>query len=120
MKKVWVNVVPVLCVAAVASGQVPESAQPATPQVATEPNPPAELGGVDGGAENNPTKGEMGVKLHDAVARGFDYLKSQQNIDGSVGDRGRGRYGRHVGITALCALAWMSDRIATAPVVSAV
>jgi hypothetical protein len=109
MKKVWVNVVPVLCVAAVASGQVPESAQPATPQVATEPSPPAELGGVDGGAENNPTKGEMGVKLHDAVARGFDYLKSQQNIDGSVGDRGRGRYGRHVGITALCALAWMSD-----------
>jgi hypothetical protein len=48
----------------------------------------------------------MTPALHQAVTRGFEYLKSQQNSDGSFG---RGRYGRHVGITALCALAYMAD-----------
>ena len=58
------------------------------------------------GAENNPAADEMTPALHDSVRRGFIYLKSMQNADGSFG---RGRYGKHVGITALCALAYMSD-----------
>lgn len=57
-------------------------------------------------AENNPLAEEMTPAVHEAVERGFQYLRSQQNSDGSFG---RGRYGRNVGITALCALAYMSD-----------
>lgn len=58
------------------------------------------------GAENNPAADEMDAELHQAVDRAFAYLKSQQNADGSFG---RGRYGKHVGITSLCAIAFMSD-----------
>jgi len=61
---------------------------------------------ADAGAQNNPLAGEMTPELHEAVEAGFRYLRSQQNTDGSFG---RGRYGRHVGITSLCALAFMSD-----------
>ncbi len=57
-------------------------------------------------AENNPLAEEMTEDLHKAVERGFVYLKAQQNDDGSFG---RGRYGKHVGITALAALAYMAD-----------
>ena len=57
-------------------------------------------------AENNPLADESTEALEEAVRRGFVYLKNQQNSDGSFG---RGRYGRHVGITALCALAFMAD-----------
>jgi hypothetical protein len=48
----------------------------------------------------------MTPELAQAVERGFAYLDNQQNSDGSFG---RGRYGKHVGITALCALAYMAD-----------
>lgn len=58
------------------------------------------------GAENNPLAIEMNDALTDAVQRGLIYLESQQNSDGSFG---RGQYGRHVGITALCGLAFMAD-----------
>src|SRR5437773_1810147 len=57
-------------------------------------------------AENNPAAGEMTEQLHQAVAKGLEYLKGQQNSDGSFG---HGRYGKHVGITALCGLAFMAD-----------
>lgn len=57
-------------------------------------------------AENNPLAGEMTEELKQAVTKGFEYLKGQQNSDGSFG---RGRYGKHVGITALCGLAYMAD-----------
>jgi hypothetical protein len=57
-------------------------------------------------AENNPLANEMTDDLRKAVSNGFEYLRSQQNADGSFG---RGRFGRHVGITALCALAYMAD-----------
>ncbi|MHC4415202.1 MAG: prenyltransferase/squalene oxidase repeat-containing protein [Planctomycetota bacterium] len=67
---------------------------------------PETIGGPGQGAQNNPTEGEMSEALQDAVSRGFTYLRAQQNSDGSFG---RGRYGRHVGITALCGLAFMSD-----------
>ncbi|MHC4210188.1 MAG: prenyltransferase/squalene oxidase repeat-containing protein [Planctomycetota bacterium] len=88
----------------------PEAPQPETPEPeASEPATPPENGNNGRSAQNNPLQGEFTAALHGAVSRGFVYLKSQQNIDGSVGDRGRGRYGKHVGITSLCALAWMSD-----------
>lgn len=57
-------------------------------------------------AQNNPAENEMPLELHASVDGGFAYLRSMQNSDGSFG---RGRYGRHVGITALCALAFMAD-----------
>lgn len=60
----------------------------------------------DLGAENNPLANEMTPDVHQAVRRGFVYLKSKQNNDGSFG---RGRYGRNVAITSLAALAFMSD-----------
>ena len=66
--------------------------------------PAAERDGAS--AENNPLATEMNPQLDRAVERGLQYLKSQQNADGSFG---RGRYARHVGITALAALAFMSD-----------
>ena len=72
--------------------------QQAVDQQAAEPD--------ERGAENRPTANEMTDQLDDGVARGLIYLKAHQNSDGSFG---RGRYGRHVGITALCALAFMSD-----------
>lgn len=83
----------------------------ARPQVEPEQLQPAQDDGEaasrdDTGAQNNPLENEMTPQLHRAVEAGFRYLKSQQNSDGSFG---RGRYGRHVGITALCALAYMSD-----------
>jgi hypothetical protein len=60
----------------------------------------------DQGAQNNPLEGEFTQAHIDAIELGMEYLKGQQNSDGSFG---RGRYGRHAGITALCALAFMSD-----------
>ncbi|MHC4963514.1 MAG: prenyltransferase/squalene oxidase repeat-containing protein [Planctomycetota bacterium] len=93
----------------------PEAPQPETPEPeASEPATPPENGNNGRSAQNNPLQGEFTAALHGAVSRGFVYLKSQQNIDGSVGDRGRGRYGKHVGITSLCALAWMSDGLLAA------
>ena len=60
----------------------------------------------DRSAQNRPVAEEMSETLYQAVEKGFVYLKSQQNADGSFG---RGQYNKHVGITALCALAFMSD-----------
>ncbi len=76
----------------------PVEAPPDTPPAAIDPD--------STGAQNNPSQGEMSRDLQDAVGRGFLYLRAQQNSDGSFG---RGRYGKHVGITALCGLAYMSD-----------
>ncbi len=67
--------------------------------------PPAEFP-AGRGAQNNPTEGEMTEPLNKAITRGFGYLKAHQNSDGSFG---RGRYGKHVGITSLCGLAFMAD-----------
>jgi prenyltransferase beta subunit len=57
-------------------------------------------------AQNNPTQNEMTPELEAAVARGLEYLKNIQNSDGSFG---RGKFGRHAGITSLAALAFMAD-----------
>ena len=68
--------------------------------------PPPDAANDEGGAQNRPLKNEMSVELDEQIGRGFIYLRSQQNSDGSYG---RGRYGRHVGITALAGLAYMAD-----------
>jgi len=60
----------------------------------------------DDGAENRPLENEMTPELDAAIERALEYLVLQQNVDGSFG---RGRYGRHVGITALSGLAFMAD-----------
>ena len=73
------------------------------PQRAT---PQSDVANEDKGAQNKPIKNEMSEELQEQVGRGFIYLRSQQNSDGSYG---RGRYGRHVGITALAGLAFMAD-----------
>lgn len=94
-------------------GPIPAAPQPSSNKQVAPPqeNPqgkqpePAEPR-PEASAENNPTANEITPELNEAVKRGFEYLKTQQNSDGSFG---RGRYGRHVGITALCALAYMAD-----------
>jgi hypothetical protein len=75
-----------------------------TPQRPTLPQP--QNGPLGVGAENRPAPGEITPELTAAIERGLVYLASSQNGDGSFG---RGRYGRHVGIAALCGLAFMAD-----------
>ena len=57
-------------------------------------------------AQNQPSHQEMNTESEEATRRGLRYLASIQNDDGSFG---RGRFARHVGITALCGLAFMAD-----------
>jgi hypothetical protein len=49
---------------------------------------------------------EITPQLQAAVRRGMEYLAREQGADGSFGSQ---RYGKHVGITALACLAFMSD-----------
>ena len=49
---------------------------------------------------------EITPELQTAVSRGLQYLAAQQQPDGSFGAE---RYGRHVGITALAGVAFMSQ-----------
>ena len=72
----------------------------------SEPDSSSSETPVDTSAQNNPAAGEITPELRKAQALGFEYLKTMQNSDGSFG---RGRYGKHVGITALCAIAYMAD-----------
>lgn len=46
-------------------------------------------------------------KLRQSISRGLQWLARQQSQDGSFGSQSQ--YGRHVGITALACLAFMSD-----------
>ena len=62
--------------------------------------------GDDAGAENRPMEGETTPAWRTSVDRGLRALAGLQNDDGSFG---RGRFGRHSGITSLCALALMAD-----------
>lgn len=59
------------------------------------------------GAENVAMAGEITPALDRAVTRGLAALAAAQNPDGSWD--GGSRYGRHVGITGLAALAFMAD-----------
>ncbi len=76
---------------------------------ATGVQPEVENPGVPGGAESAPLLDdpEITAELLSSVRRGLDYIASQQNEDGSFGQDTR--YGKNVGITGLCALAFMSD-----------
>lgn len=60
-------------------------------------------------AENNPLTGqpEITPELEAAVTRGLSFLAHSQGADGSFGEDER--YGKNVGITGLCALAFMAD-----------
>ena len=58
------------------------------------------------GAENAPAEAEITPKLEEAVRRGFDSLRRLQKPDGSFGE---GRYGEHIGVSSLCAIAFMAD-----------
>ncbi len=84
-------------------------AEPTTPTAPPEPEPLAAAPAATKqltGAENSPAESEWTPELEAAVSRGLEQLAQLQNADGSFG---RGRYGRHVGITALCALAFMAS-----------
>lgn len=97
---------------ALASGQDP---QPATDEPIAHPAQPSTddenpVGADDNtGAQNAPLldEPEINPRLNDSVRRGLVYLASQQNADGSFGPDNR--FGQNVGITGLCALAFMSD-----------
>ncbi|MSR18222.1 MAG: prenyltransferase [Phycisphaerales bacterium] len=94
--------------AAIGVQGIPEVAGPPVPVTTTAPPeaPEAAVAAVAAGAENAPEEAESTPQLVSSVSRGLEYLKSIQNEDGSFG---RGRYGRHVGIAALAALAFMAD-----------
>ena len=87
----------------------PPTEEPPPPDAAKPPavaNEPGDAERPDSSAQNNPIDQEMTAELERAVSQGLAYLKTQQNDDGSFGT---GRYARHVAITALAALAFMSD-----------
>ena len=69
----------------------PEGAAPA----ATQPS-----------AANTPAVGEISAELDPAIERGLRALADMQEDDGAFSG---GRYGKHVGITALACLAFMAD-----------
>ena len=82
-----------------------ELSAPTLPQQPTAPT--KEQPALDrAGAENKPAANEITPELTQAIKRGLAFLASTQNEDGSFG---RGRYGRHAGISALCGLAFMAD-----------
>jgi hypothetical protein len=94
--------------------EAPAEAQPASENGEAAPVPPAQENGEKPApangerdtAQNNPLEAEMNEELSLKVQQGLEYLKREQKSDGSFGV---GRYSRHVGITSLCALAFMSD-----------
>ncbi len=75
--------------------------------MAFAPAPLAMAQPAGGGAANaDPNFAEITPELQAAVNRGLKYLVDQQQPDGSFGAE---RYGRHVGITALACIAFMSQ-----------
>lgn len=58
------------------------------------------------GAQNAALASEITPALDEAVARGLEYLATEQGPDGSFG---QGRYGRNIAVTALACLAFMAD-----------
>jgi Prenyltransferase and squalene oxidase repeat len=103
-----------MAAAQAASAQQAQEAPQPQPQAAPEPAPDpgaahadeAPLDLKDRGAQNNPGVGEITEKLIAAVALGLEYLRKQQNTDGSFG---RDQFGKNVAITALAAIAFMAD-----------
>jgi len=90
-----------------AAPSAPPAAAPSAPPAAAPSAAPASPPRSDNaGAENAPTSDETTPELERAVTRGLAYLASVQSDDGSFG---RGRFSRHVGITALCGIAFLAD-----------
>jgi len=58
------------------------------------------------GAENAPAEAEITPKLEEAVRKGCEALRRMQKPDGAFG---QGRYGTHIGVTSLGAIALMAD-----------
>ncbi len=109
-----------LCVGALVAGDTVmafppmlalESAQPQ--DGVNDESPPLPEVGEESSVETQPAdtaeqaEPELTDRIHRTVTRGFAYLAAQQNEDGSFGQHSR--YGKNVGITSLCALAFMSD-----------
>jgi hypothetical protein len=89
-------------VTAVVSFCLLAAARPAAPQEPSEGEPPAPAVAAAGSAGFT----EITPQLRQAVQRGLKRLAALQAADGSYG---QDRFGRHVGITALGCLAFMSD-----------
>jgi hypothetical protein len=92
-------------------GAAPSGAAPApstAPPVTSDPvkSDAAAPSEITGGAENRPMAEEMTPRLEEAVRKGFEYLRRSQKSDGSFG---QGRFGQHVGVTSLGAIAFMAD-----------
>lgn len=85
------------------SQQAPPAPPVAIPQGEADAPRPSRAGTS---AQNAPSRLEMTPESEEATHRAMRYLASMQNEDGSFG---RGRFARHVGITALCGLAFMAD-----------
>ncbi len=73
-------------------------------QEAEEAAPPAEE--VVPSAANAPAEGEITAELDPVIEKGLRALAALQEDDGAYSG---GRYGKHVGITALACLAFMAD-----------
>lgn len=58
------------------------------------------------GAENAPAEEEISPRLEQAVRKGLEFLRHEQKPDGSFG---QGRYGEHIGVSSLGAIAMMAD-----------
>lgn len=81
----------------------------ATPLIAHQdipPEPPEPVAPLRAGAENAPLANEITPELNAAVERGFRALAALQGKDGAWGGM---RFERHVGVTALAGIAFLSD-----------
>jgi hypothetical protein len=87
---------------AVATAQPGRIREPSSPRPSSDPPAPKEAAGP-----STRRAGDAGADLELAVARGLSWLARQQEKDGSFGSGSQ--YGRHVGITALGCLAFVSD-----------
>jgi len=89
----------------------PSGTAPPSKTTAPVPSDPVKSGAAappaaTEGAENLPMAEEMTPRLEEAVRKGFEYLRRSQKNDGSFG---QGRFGQHVGVTSLGAIAFMAD-----------
>ncbi|MCA9306713.1 MAG: prenyltransferase/squalene oxidase repeat-containing protein [Phycisphaerales bacterium] len=96
------RLIPAACAALVCAAAF---AQPADEPEAPPATPPAPAN-EHKTAENNAAENEITPELNACVSKGLAWLAAQQAPDGSFGGS---RYPKHVGITALACLAFMSD-----------
>jgi hypothetical protein len=76
--------------------------KPAEAKPADQPGSPADIKTAQNAAAAN----EITPELDRAVAKGLEYLASEQTDDGSFGS---GRYGKNIAVTALACIALMAD-----------